>query len=248
MGLTRLEADLGPGVNAWFTGRSDEPDPDVGRAGNLSHHRPHQPARLAADRVTAFAHHGVSPAEVHLLRQVHGGDVAVVDATTPPGYELRDVDAAVTAEPGRALAVLTADCVPVLLAGPTTVAAVHAGRRGLASGVVGHALDALTAAQGSPDGLRAVVGPAIGGCCYEVPEPMQHRIAADHPGARSTTSWGTPSLDLPVAVAAILETAGVATQLISRCTRCDPSARFFSHRADPDGGRQAAVVVRGSSP
>lgn len=238
-----LDVDLGPRVAAWFTGRASGPDPGVGRAGNLSARRPHQPDRLAADRQAAFGRHGVEAADVHLLHQVHDRDVAVVDEAVAPGTELPASDGAVTAVPGRALAVLTADCLPVLLAGPHVVGAVHAGRRGLVGGVLASALDACTRLGDPPEILRAVIGPAIHACCYEVPADLRDEVAARRPVAAGTTSWGTPSLDLPGAAAAELDAAGVDVRTIDVCTRCRSDV-WFSHRADPGAGRQAGVVVR----
>lgn len=231
-----VAAPLGPGVEAWFTGRAERPDPPVGRAGNLSHHRPHVPSVLAADRASVGERTGTDPAAWHLMVQVHGADVAQVDGATPTGAEARAVDGLVTAEPDRVLGVAAADCVPVLLAGRSGVAAVHAGRAGVAAGAVGATLAALGGAS------RAVVGPAIGGCCYEVPAAMRDEVAAGHPTAHATTTWGTPSLDLPRAVLDELAAAGVDAERVGGCTRCEPG--WFSHRADPDAGRQLGLVVR----
>jgi YfiH family protein len=242
-----------PGTPArgWFTGRPDDTatTPPVGMAGNLSHHRPHLPARLAADRRDALARMGLAPDDTVWMRQVHGGSVAVVDADTPPAAELPEVDALVTAEPGRALVVQVADCVPVLLAGADgVVAAVHAGRRGVMAGVVPAALATMAELGAAPDTVRAVLGPAIGGCCYEVPAELRARVAADHPAAAATTTWGTPSLDLPAAVAALLEDHGVAAiERVDACTHHD-RGRWFSHRRDPSSGRQIGVVVHDGTP
>lgn len=239
-----LRADLGAGVGAWFTGRGrSEVEPSLGADGNLSHRRPHQPARLAADRRDAFAQMGLDPADVVWMRQVHGPSVGTVTADTPRGAELRDVDALVTAERGRPLAVQVADCVPVLLASPEAVGVAHAGRRGVQTGVVPATVARLRALGAGQ--LRAVIGPAIGGCCYEVPEELQAEVADDHPEAVARTTWRTPSLDLPGAVAAQLASAGVdEVTRVGGCTRCDPEERFFSHRRDPETGRQVGIVVR----
>lgn len=228
---------LGPGVGAWFTGTASRPDPAVGRAGNLSHHRPHIPSVLDADRTAVGAATGTDPTTWHLMVQVHGAAVGVVDEVTAPGAEIRDVDALVTDQRERVLGVAAADCVPVLLASDSAVGAVHAGRRGVESGVV----DAALAALGGED-VRAAVGPAIGGCCYEVPAQMQAEVCRVAPEAESTTTWGTPSLDLPTAVVAHLEARGVATTRVGGCTRCEPG--WFSHRADPGAGRHLGLVVR----
>ena len=232
-----VPVDLGDGVEAWFTGRADRPDPAVGRAGNLSHHRPHVPAELASDRAAVGRTTNTDPSAWHLMDQVHGPDVAVVDAATPSGAELRDVDALVTAEADRVLAVAAADRVPVLLATDDAVGAVHAGRRGVQAGVVAAAVAALPGSD-----LRAVVGPAIGGCCYEVPADMQAEVLDVAPAAQATTTWGTPSLDLPVAVVEELVGLGAEVTRHASCTRCDDG--WFSHRADPDAGRQFGLVVR----
>ena len=232
-----VAVDLGDGVDAWFTGRADRPDPAVGRAGNLSHHRPHVPAVLAADRAAVGQATGTDPAGWHLMDQVHGRDVATVEASTPTGAEVRGVDALVTAEPDRVLGVATADCVPVLLATDAAVGAVHAGRRGVQAGVVAAAVASLPG-----DRLRAVVGPAIGGCCYEVPAAMQAEVLDVAPAAEATTTWGTPSLDLPVAVVEELVGLGAEVTRHAACTRCDDG--WFSHRADPGAGRQFGLVVR----
>lgn len=226
--------DLAPGVDAWFTGRA---------AGNLSHRRPHLPSALGRARQRLAQAIDVPTGAVHPMRQAHGCDVGVVDERTPAGAELRDVDALVTELTGRALAVQVADCVPVLLAaegGP--IAAVHAGRVGIAAGVVEEALAALHE-RGARD-LRAAIGPAIGACCYEVPAEMRDGFAADHPVAHAETTGGTPALDLPGAVRAILERGGVTiVDDTPGCTACTPD-RWFSHRAEPGSGRQLGIVVR----
>lgn len=240
-----LPAPVGPAADGWFTGRAPAAEPPaVGAAGNLSHRRPHIPTRLAAERRAAFAAMGVDPTAVVWMRQVHGADVAVVDDATPVGAEIQDVDGLVTAMPDRPLAVQVADCVPVLLASGTGVVGVaHAGRRGVELGIVPAVLEAMARLGAAPATVHAAVGPAIGGCCYEVPSELREDVADDHPVASGTTTWGTPSLDLPAAVEAVLGDAGVpSVARIGGCTRCDPDERFFSHRADPTTGRQVGVI------
>lgn len=238
-----LDVDLGTGAAGWFTGRGTGPAPVVGQAGNLSARRPHQPTRLAADRRAAFGRHGVDPGDVHLMRQVHGRHVEPVEASTPRGRVLPDTDGAVTGLPGRPLAVLTADCLPVLLAGPTVVAVAHAGRRGLVEGVLEATVESCKRAGDEAADLQAVIGPAIGGCCYEVPAAMRDAVAETDAVAVAETTWGTPSLDLPAAALARLERLGIDARWVGGCTHCHAD-RWFSHRADPHAGRQAGVVVR----
>lgn len=235
---------LADGVGAWFTGRDRTcPDPEIGSAGNLSHRRPHLPSVLARDRARACVQMGFAPGSLHLMHQAHGASVGVVAAGTPPGAELRGVDALVTSEPERPLAVQVADCVPLLLAGDGVVAAVHVGRRGLAAGVVQSALGALDDLVPGVE-IRAAIGPAIGGCCYEVPVSLRDEVGEEHPAAVAETTWGAPSLDLRAGVERLLARFGAT--VINRsddCTRCDRDQRWFSHRADPRAGRQLGVVV-----
>lgn len=177
------------------------------------------------------------------MRQVHGADVAVIDETVAPGTVSLDVDALVTAVPGRVLAVSVADCVPILVAGPRSVSAIHAGRRGVQQVVVAAAIAAMGDLGDQPHELVAAIGPAIEGCCYEVPEAMRTEVAAGVAEAAATTWWGTPALDLVAAVRRQLADAGVGR--ITRtggCTRCTPG--WFSHRADASTGRQFGLVVR----
>jgi YfiH family protein len=199
----------------------------------------------------------LTPADAVFMEQVHGCEVArvghadrgrgAIDSVgAVPG-----VDALVTTDTDVALVVLTGDCVPVLLIDPgKAVAVIHAGRRGVQTGVTRAAVAALTDATGSPPArLRAVLGPAIAGCCYELPPILVDEIAAAEPAARAVTSWGAPSLNLPAAVRAQLHATGVRRiTRVHACTRCEPD-RWFSHRATHQipgtpPGRNAAVICR----
>ncbi len=195
---------------------------------------------------------GVRTADLVFMQQVHGGEVALVDAEDrgrgvhAHGDGVEGVDALVTTAEKVALVVLVADCVPVLLADPgRAVAAIHAGRGGVVSGVVRATVGAI--APPDPARIEALIGPSIRGCCYEVERELADAVAAEVPQARATTSWGTPGLDLPAAVAAQLRAEGVdRVTVLGDCTRCTPS-RWFSHRRAPGEGRQAGVVVRDAS-
>jgi len=233
-----------PGARGWFSGRRL---PGVDEA-NLAHHRPHIPAQLDRARASFAVATGTDHHGWHLMRQVHGAEVAVVDAATPRGAELRGVDALVTASVDTPLVVLVADCLPVLLLGEGTVAAVHAGWRGLAAGVAGATVATMLALGERADTIAAAIGPAIGPCCYEVgPEVVEAVTSRSSSAVATRTSWGTPSVDLRAAVVAQLEELGVRSFAgPTTCTRCHAES-YFSHRADPRAGRQAGLVVRTSS-
>lgn len=209
---------------------------------------------VAAARARLVGTVGLAPRDAVFMEQVHGAGVATVGrGDRGRGAVRRDsavtgVDALVTRDTDVALVVLVADCVPVLLADPgRAVAAVHAGRRGIVGGVVRAAVEALG---DDPRRLVAVLGPAIGVCCYEVPADLAEAVTASVPAAAGQTRWGSPSLDLPAAVTAQLTAAGVgAVRRSGSCTRC-ASDRWFSHRGDAPAlrGRQAGVVCRRAMP
>jgi YfiH family protein len=191
------------------------------------------PAELAARR------RAIAPMPWTWLRQVHGARVVVVGE--PGQWAGADADAAVTAVPGAALAVHTADCVPVVLAGDGVVGVAHAGWRGLAAGVVEATAAALDEI-GPAGEIRATIGPCIRVECYAFgPDDLDRVAAVLGDGVRGTTSTGAPALDLTAAVGAALERAGV-TEVADdgSCTAC--GRQWFSHRARRDRGRQAAVA------
>jgi polyphenol oxidase len=175
------------------------------------------------------------------LRQVHGDTVVTV--TSPGAGAGTKADASVTAGAGCALAVLTADCAPVALLSPEgVVAAVHAGWRGLQSGVLQRAVETARGL-GATD-LRAVLGPCIHAECYEFgPADLDAVAARLGDGVRAVTDEGKPALDVPTAVAAALKQAGV-TQVddVHVCTACGDD--YFSWRARGELARQAMVVWR----
>jgi polyphenol oxidase len=175
------------------------------------------------------------------MNQVHGDRVALVEG--PREAPIDDTDAIVTNAPRLALAVLTADCVPVLMADARAgvVAAVHAGRVGARDGVVARAVEAMLAAGGREQDISALLGPAVSGRNYEVPEAMADEVEAALPGSRTTTSSGTPGLDLRAGIACQLKTLGItAVEVDPRCTVDDVS--LFSHRRGAPTGRLASVV------
>jgi YfiH family protein len=208
---------------------------------NLGDHVGDDPSAVAANRSALADRLGLTG--LALMRQVYGRDVAVVGG--PPEGLVPDADALVTRQPGLGLVVLVADCVPVLLAAPgadgPVLAVAHAGRAGVRAGVVGATVDAMRALGADIGAGQAHVGPAVCGRCYEVPAGLQGEVVADLPAAESTTSAGTPGLDLPRAVLAQLADAGVRE--LSHDEACTIETRsLYSHRRDGVTGRFAGVV------
>ena len=180
------------------------------------------------------------PREVRRPTQVHGAAVVRADAGGPPG----EADAALATRAGVAVGFVTADCVPVLVAAGGAVAAVHAGWRGLAAGVIPRAVAALAeAAPGSAP--VAAVGPCIRACCYEVDAPVLDALGARFgPALQAALRPARPGhalADLAALARAALLAAGLAEERVGvvagACTRCD-AERFHSYRRDgPAAGR-----------
>ncbi|MFD5797756.1 peptidoglycan editing factor PgeF [Streptomyces diastatochromogenes] len=199
-------------------------------------------AAVRENRELAAKSLGLDAGRVVWMNQVHGADVAVVDA--PWGERpVPEVDAIVTARRGLALAVLTADCVPVLLADPVAgvVAAAHAGRPGMVKGIVPAAVRAMTELGAEPGRIVARTGPAVCGRCYEVPEQMRAEVAAVEPAAHAETSWGTPAVDVSAGVHAQLDRLGVCDRAQSPVCTLE-SGDHFSYRRDRTTGRLAGYV------
>jgi YfiH family protein len=200
------------------------------------------PDAVLANRVVAAKSLGLAPDRVVWMNQVHGKDVARVDGPWGDGA-VPEVDALVTTRRGLALAVLTADCTPVLLADPvaSVVGAAHAGRPGMVAGVVPAVVEAMRDLGAAPERIIARTGPAVCGRCYEVPERMRSEVAAVEPAAWSQTSWGTPAVDVTAGVHAQLEALGVRDRRKSAVCTLE-SRDHYSYRRDRTTGRLAGYV------
>lgn len=215
---------------------------------NLGDHVGDDPGAVTANRRLLAAALGLEENGLVFMRQVHG--IAVADASTTmrprPGDDpVAEADALVSAEPGVALVVLVADCIPVLLWDARTgvIGAAHAGRPGLRAGVL-PAVVAAMHALGARE-VRAVLGPAVCGDCYEVPESMRDDVVSVLPQSWARSRTGTPALDLRAGALAQLAGLGVAAEAAGGCTFEDDA--YFSYRRDGRTGRCAGVIVRRAS-
>jgi YfiH family protein len=197
-----------------------------------------------------------SLADLHCPRQVHGVAVATAQQcagkNSPP-----EADAVVSDEIGVRIGVVTADCLPILIAGERgrVVVAVHAGWRGLAGGVISAGLAALRERLEKSEHVVAVIGPHIGQCCFEVDEPVldafAERFSETLPRALRKTRPGHAQLDLGLLAREALRVEGVESDSIGfsegLCTACD-AERFHSYRRDgPDTGRLVHFIAAGVS-
>jgi hypothetical protein len=241
--------DALPGVVHGFYGRRGGHSRGPWASFNLSE----KVGDAEADVRSNWSELGRSLGEIRLVRmdQVHGAVVRVVTASDETRSRApRQCDGLLTREPGVGLVVMTADCVPILMvaAAHRVAMALHAGWRGTVAGIVATALTTAHDAFGiAPAEWLVALGPAIGGCCYEVTAEI---------GDELTQRWGPMSdawhpsgrrgqLDLRLANEAILSRQGVPVDRISRtgsCTACD-GGRYFSHRRSGGRtGRQVSII------
>lgn len=208
---------------------------------NLARHVGDDDELVAANRAALGQVLGLSGERIAYVSQVHGTSVRVIGS----GDELRsgptEADSQMTNLSGIGLAIMVADCTPVMVADTEAglIGAIHAGRPGMAAGVVAETIGTMRAF-GAED-IRAVIGPSVCPRCYEVPADLRDEVSAIEPVAASVSVIGTPALDVAGAVAEQLRREGVDIEHFSRtCTR--ESDDLFSYRRTQRTGRFAGVV------
>ena len=230
-------------VELGFTGRSAGRGTGPYAGLNLGGHVGDDPGRVEDNRRALAAELRLPRDRVVFMNQVHGCDV--VEVAGPWSGEVPAADAVVTRACDLAVAVLVADCVPVLLHDDAAgvLGAVHAGRPGMVAGIVGRAVDAMRdLGAGS---ISATVGPSVCGRCYEVPEEMARAAASTSPASAARSWTGTPAIDVAAGVVEQLSRAGVGVHWVPGCTR--ESDDLYSYRRDGRTGRFAGVAVRRSA-
>ena len=208
---------------------------------NLGDHVGDTPEDVASNRQRLADVLGLRPEQFVWMEQLHTNTVTVVDG--PQSEPVEATDAVVTTQPGLALCVLVADCVPVLLSDHNAgvIAAAHAGRLGARNGIVKKTVEKMVALGANPANIQVLLGPAAAGASYEVPPEMARDVESRLPGSMTKTSKGTTGLDIR---------AGLVRQLLSLgVTHVDADPRdtvtdtdFFSYRREGTTGRQAGVI------
>lgn len=230
------------GARALFTGRAGGVSRGVHAGLNLARHVGDDEADVERNRALLAAEIGAPPV---FVTQVHSATVEVLPPHGP--VAAATADAQVTDRKDVALAIMVADCLPVLLSDPVTgtIAVAHAGRQGLLGGVLQNTLDVMTGFGARPEHVTVSIGPSICGACYEVPAPMREDAAAQLPATRAVTRWGTPALDLRAGAVAVLEEAGIPSASIDADHPCTlEDERFYSYRRQARTGRFAGVIRR----
>jgi polyphenol oxidase len=225
-----------PGATALFTTRRGGVSTGPYESLNLGRFTDDAPEAVTHNRAHVQDELGVRFA---YGRQIHGRTVLTHTHAPPPdGYVAPDGDGHATNLRGIAPMVLTADCVPIALAGGGAVAMLHAGWRGLAANIVAEGVAALRGL-GADGRLSAAIGPGAGPCCYEVSDDVRDAFA----GYGADVRHGR-NLDLGAVARRQLAAAGVDDVAdVGLCTICSDPAMFFSHRRDHGvTGRQAGIV------
>jgi len=227
-----VEARVGS-ARVWCSGRAQ---------GNVGDHVGDDPEVVARNRAALAALVGpTDPAGWVWVRQVHGADVFV--ATGPGRVPAPEADAVVTAVRGLPIAIVTADCAPLVVASDTAVGVVHAGYRGLAAGVI-EATVAKVRDLGS-GAVRAFLGPCIRAPEYEFgANDLAPFVAQFGASVEGRTRAGRPALDIPAGIRVVLDRVGVVAFDDSRISTADPGQAdaYFSYRRDGETGRQATIA------
>lgn len=234
-----LHRALGP-AHVWCSDRTGGVSRAPYDSCNAADHVGDDPAAVAANRAGIAAAAGLPPPEGWVwLEQVHGSDVH--RATGPTAGRPVTADAAVTACRGLPLAVVTADCAPIVLTSDDAIGVVHAGHRGLVGGVIEQAVAAVRSVGSGR--VRAFLGPCIRPARYEFgADDLTRVVAALGHDVAARTATGRPALDLPAAVRIALARAGVDD--LDDCGICTAdSVVHYSFRRDGTTGRQVTVAV-----
>lgn len=240
-------AQLCAGVRFLFTSRAGGASRGPFASLNLSWRVGDDPVAVSRNRASVLRELGPGPRRLSWMRQVHGTTVVLAggaagDLAGDPQSE-PEADASYTGSAGLAIGALAADCAPVLVADPVArlVGAAHAGRPGMAAGVVPALITTMTKAGAEPARMHAIIGPAICGQCYEVPAGLRDKVAACVPESACQTRKGTPGIDLRAGLHAQLAGLGVGqVRDDARCTA--ESGDLFSYRRDGQTGRFAGLI------
>lgn len=231
-------------VRAFFTDRHGGVSVAPYESLNLATHVGDDAVAVVSNRAVV---QGIAGVPVVFMRPDHGIAVATLDESYLDAREPPVADVLITTVKGLGLATLAADCIPLLAhdASSGAVAIAHVGREGLRKGVVDATVAALIDSRRREAPLASVafsIGPCICGKCYEVSSDVRSAVSRRHPLAASTTSGGTPSLDLRSAVAGRLAELGF-TRIVRHDDCTFEESRLFSYRRDGTTGRQAGIIV-----
>lgn len=243
-----------PGVTAMSTQRGDNTIETDGYSGfNACDYTGDDVAHVESCRKKLCDTMNIKRCALIIPRQTHSLNVAVIDKTPFDSARLYNVDALVTALPGVALAINTADCVPIVLADTEAgiIGAVHSGWKGTVGRIVAQAIDKMVSLGADASRIVAAMGPCICGNCFEVGDEVveQFRAAGLASDRIILTREPRSHIDLPQACRATLLECGLRGDNIvmpTVCSRCDPERYFSARRMGINSGRTLSVIIRKS--
>jgi len=262
MATLRLRDWEKAGIVAVFSRRSGGVSEKPYESLNVGLHVGDQSNAVQTNRERLAAASGIAVERITYAQQVHGSTVTVVGpkdigrGQLELGDAMPGCDALVTREPDAGLAVLAADCVPLLFADPVAgvIAAAHAGWRGATSGVAANTLAQMTALGARPERIWVAIGPAIRGCCYEVDQPVVTAVEAAYRrfalNLRPPLTRGRSHLHAQIDLPALCKHELLANGVVERhfidtaiCTRC-MQGQFSYRGAHGPTGRHAGLIWR----
>jgi YfiH family protein len=236
------------GVSHYFMGRKNGTSPPPWASLNVSFGQGDVEPRVKENRARICAFAKIAPDHLYTTKQVHGKGVRrVVAGDLPAALRGVEADAIWTTDKGLLLGVETADCVPVLMAHKEkrAVAAIHAGWRGLAGGVIENCVEQMCEAlHARPEDWVAAVGPHIGPCCYEVGEDVASHARAVCPQSVKHFEGEKSFVDLGLWAKTILDHLGVKSiDMLSNCTATNVDLYFSSRKENRKTGRQLSCIA-----
>lgn len=241
-------SDINSRTRYLFTSRSGGESAPPFDEKNLALHVGDRADAVTENRKALASSFGIDPAQLFFMNQIHGTTILEIDSASDAN-EIRECDGLITSQTGLGLAVLVADCAPVLLSTSQKVAAIHVGWRGLFGGIVEKVLDLLLA-NDEASALNVKIGPTICGKCYEVGEDLATQAKAH--GFILGERGGKPTLDIPRSVLEIVRSRLAREKIIAGWNGswngicAYESSEHYSFRREKVTGRQAGVIVRES--
>lgn len=244
---------IAPGIVTFFSKRGEVKDSDPYSSFNVCHYTGDIPEHVSQCREQLCRYLNITPERLIIPRQTHSANVAVIDRIPVGNTSIDNTDAIVTTLPDVAIAINTADCVPILLADITAgiVAAVHSGWKGTVQSIVTKAINKMQSLGAEAGSTLAIMGPCICGNCFEVGDEVIERFIAN--GFLSDDiilrhrNKPRMHIDLPQACRQSLIQAGIPQENISMplsCSRCNPTDYFSARRLGISSGRTLSLILR----
>lgn len=251
MTIEKIDLTDRAGVVAFSTLRSAASPADPYSGFSACHYTGDSPDHILACRSALCRMLGIAPERLVIPRQTHSANVAMIHGAGPSGIVQtpENVDALVTDQRGIALAVNTADCVPLIMFDTEAgvIAAVHSGWRGTVARIAAKAVEAMLQAGASPQHIHAAMGPCIGTCCFEVGEEVATHFRDMFPANIVTDIPGRkPHIDLGAAIAYTLTYCGISEENITlppACSACHSDRLFSARRHGIHSGRTLTVIM-----